>query len=290
MALSIIPVAELARVWGSFVTFLPRFLVGLLIFAAFYAMYQGTVLLLRAALERRHVHASIISLSLKTYKYFLIIVGAVIALYQMGVRIGDALTGLGIVGVGLGFAAQDTVSNYIAGVTIFWDKPFYVGDYIEVNSLYGRVTEITMRSTRIRTLQNQYLIVPNTSIVNQLVVNHTKNGEVRVEIPFSISYSDSVSKTRSVVLSLVDPSADTRLSQYLRPTVVVTELADSGVNILLRVWVNKAEDELAIRQEYLERIKDALDEQGITIPFPQRVLHVEKNAWQEKQQIPPLEN
>lgn len=264
---------DVGQIWSTSVAFLPRFFAGILVFAAFYLLYHVTVLVLRSAMERKKAHASIITLTVKTYKFVLISTGIVLSLYQMGVNITAALTGLGVAGVALGFAAKDTLSNYIAGITIFWDKPFYVGDYIEVGDRYGRVTEITMRSTRIRTRQNQYLIVPNQTIVNELVINHSKNGEVRVDIPLSISYHDDISRAREALLNVVDPDQDPRLSQYLRPNVVVDELGDNGVHLRFRVWINNAEDELPIRFEYMERAKLAIEQNGMSIPFPQRVVH-----------------
>jgi len=273
MSLNPFQYIDLLQIWSTTIDFLPRFFAGVLVFAAFYLLYHGTVLILRIAMERRKAHAALISLTVKTYKLILISTGILLALTQMGVRIGATLTGLGVAGVAIGFAAKDSLSNYIAGITIFWDKPFYVGDYIEVGDKYGRVTEITMRSTRIRTLQNQYLIVPNQNIVNELVVNHSKNGEVRVDIPLSNSYSDDVSRAREALLSIVDPNQDPRLSQYLRPNVVVNKLAESGVELFFRVWINNAEDELPVRFEYLERAKHAIESNGLSIPFPQRVIH-----------------
>ncbi len=272
---------EVMQAWNAFIGFLPRFIAGILVFATFYLLYHGTVLILRHVLERRKAHASIISLTVKTYKIALITTGVVLALQQMGVHITAALTGLGVLGVALGFAAQDSVSNYIAGITIFWDKPFYVGDYIEVGERYGRVTEITMRSTRIRTRQNQYLIVPNRTIVNELVINHSKNGEVRVDIPVSIAYENDVMRARDVLLAIVDPDSDPRLSQYLRANVVVNRLADSGVDLYFRLWINNAEDEMPVRFEYLEKAKYALEGAGLNIPFPQRVIHMRHENGKE---------
>lgn len=273
MSINPLSYINLVEIWSSFIGFVPRFLAGVLVFATFYLLYHATVLILRSAMERRKAHASIITLTVKTYKIALISTGIVLALNQMGVQIGAALTGLGVVGVALGFAAQDTVSNYIAGITIFWDKPFYVGDYIEVGDRYGRVTEITMRSTRIRTRQNQYLIVPNKTIVNELVINHSKNGEVRVDIPLSISYSDDIARARDVLVGIVDPDSDPRISQYLRPHVFVEELGDNGVHLRFSVWINTAEDERPVLWEYMERAKVAIETNGMSIPFPQRVLH-----------------
>ncbi len=240
---------------------------------AFVILYHLSVYVIKGFLERKKQHASIITLVTKTYKYILSITCFVLILRTFSIDVGKALTGLGIIGVGLGFAAQDTLANYIAGITIFWDKPFYVGDYIEVGGLYGRVTEITMRSTRIRTLQNKYLIVPNHTIVNELVINHSKNGEVRVEIPFSISYEDEFTHARESLLSAINDVNDSRLSLYLKPSVVINSLGDNGVEAFLRLWINNAEDQQVIHQEYVELIKDVLAKKGITIPYPQRVMH-----------------
>jgi small conductance mechanosensitive channel len=185
---------------------------------------------------------------------------------QLGINVTAPLAGLGILGIAVGFAAQDSLSNIIAGFLIFFDKPFRVRDYVTIGDNYGRVELITMRSTRIRTQDNKYVVIPNQKIINEILIDHSTNGDTRLVIPVSITYEASIEAAREAVLSefahveevLKKPSAD----------VVVDKLAESGVNLLVRFWIANAADERKFHFMATELVKKALDEKGIAIAYP----------------------
>ncbi len=252
----------------------PRLVTAGLVFFAFWILYRLTRPPLRAMLRRGRVAEPLIVLMVdNTYKAAVLIFGAVMAVSQLGIDVGAALAGIGVVGIAVGFAAQETIANMIAGFLIFWDRPFEVGHYITAQGNYGIVRDITMRSTRIQTQENTWVVIPNKQVIGDLLVNHSMYGKTRINVPLGIAYKEAVAKARPVLLAaaagtegvLADPP----------PLVVVTSLGDSGVNLEIRVWVGDAADERPVLHRTLEACKTALDQAGIEIPFPHLQLFVE---------------
>jgi small conductance mechanosensitive channel len=207
-------------------------------------------------------------------KFSILGLGVILALDQLGFNVTSLIAGLGVAGLALGFAAKDTLANLIAGVTILWDRPFKVGDRVEADGEFGRVKTITLRSTRIHTNDNRVVIIPNQSIMNSKIINHTMQASLRTVIEFGIAYEANIGQTREVVLDLV--RGDARVREKPPPEVVVTELAASSVNMALRFWLKNPHQDVPIELEYTERVKLALDNAGIRIPYPQMSLWVER--------------
>jgi small conductance mechanosensitive channel len=161
----------------------------------------------------------------------------------------------------------------IAGFLIFWDRPFKVGDFITTLDKYGEVREITMRTTRIRTMANTYVVIPNKQIIGDMLINHSLYGEVRVNVPVGIAYKERIADARRTLL----PAA-AGVPGVLRappPEVVPVELGDSSVNLEVRVWIDDPAQERRVFAEVLEASKVALDDAGIQIPFPHLQLFVD---------------
>ena len=209
----------------------------------------------------------------RVYKYSILGFGGVMALGQLGIDVGAVLAGLGVAGIAIGFAAQDSLSNIIAGFIIFLDKPFKVGDWVRVGDHFGKVWEITMRSTRIQTLNHTYVVIPNKTIIDEVLDNHSKYGKTRIEVPVGIAYKEDIPTARDVILKAVG-ELDI-LEKDPASTVVVNELGDSSVNLVVRVWVDDAEKEKRAFYDALEACKMALDKADIQIPFPHLQLFVD---------------
>jgi small conductance mechanosensitive channel len=251
----------------STVAFLPRLGMAVFIFIAFWILFRITRGSLRMVLERSGLDGVLVSLLVdKIYRIALILFGLVMAASQVGINVAAALAGLGVAGIAIGFAAQDILSNIIAGFVIFLDRPFRVGDFIKVEGQYGSVTNITLRSTRIRTRQNTYVVVPNKNIIDAVVINHSKHGETRVDVAVGIAYKESILDARKVLLEAVSGMED--ITDDPPPTVVVDELGDSSVNLVVRVWIKDAAKERTVFFKVTEASKLALDQAGIQIPFP----------------------
>ena len=274
-------VRSLADLWalaGDFQVELLRFggrlvvaTVVLLVFAGIYwIMARG----LKPVFERSRLQEDAAQLLTVILRYVVLGFGVLLALGQLGFNITGLLAGLGVAGLALGFAAKDTLANFIAGMTILWDRPFRVGDRVEIDGEFGQVKRITLRSTRIHTNQNVVVIIPNQSVVNNKIINHTMQASTRVDVQFGIAYKEDIDETRRTVLALTE--GDERLRARPGPDVVVTEMAESSVNLALRFWLVNPHTEVPIEYEYIERIKKALDRAGIEIPFPHRSLLVER--------------
>lgn len=273
---------DLEQLVTGVVAFIPGLIAAIILFVAFLVIYRVTRIPLVAGLRRTSLHEKLVELLVdKLYRYALVIFGLVMALDQLGVDVTAALAGIGIVGIALGFAAQDTVANVISGFLIFLDKPFEVGNWVEVEGQYGRVTNITLRTTRIRTNQNTYVVIPNKSVIDAVLENYSKHGEVRVDVPVGIAYKESISEARRVLLERIPRKLDW-ICEEPAPDVVAVELGDSSVNLLVRVWIDDPAHRPKTMVGVVEESKAALDEAGIEIPFPHLQLfvdNVEDRVW-----------
>ncbi|MEO7963302.1 MAG: mechanosensitive ion channel family protein [Gemmatimonadaceae bacterium] len=252
----------------------PRVFAAIVVLVVFWLFLRFTQPLLRAILRRAGFADALSEMLVNgLYKGSVIVIALIMSASQIGINIGAALAGLGVAGIAVGFAAQETVANMIAGFLVFWDRPFKIGDYITTQDRYGRVQEITMRSTRIRTMENTFIIIPNKQIIGDMLVNHSLYGEMRINVPIGIAYKEKIDHARAVLLPAV-----TALPGVLAAPpaeVVVWSLGDSSVNLQVRVWIADAALERTTQFAVLETCKRALDDAGIEIPFPHLQLFVE---------------
>ena len=240
-----------------------------------YAIYRVLYLPLERALDRSDsIGLGLQSLLLKTFRVVTFFFIGTVVLDQLGVNIAVLIGGIGIAGIVAGFAARDSLENFIAGVTVLVDKPFGVGDYIKVDDQYGQVDEITLRSTRLRTVRNRIMVLPNTEMIKEKVMNHTKRNVLRLDIPFGIAYKERPDEAREVLLPIVED--DDRILSDPSPTAVVTEMDDSSVNMLLRFYLRDPSQEVPMRWEYTEKVRETLRDADIEIPFPHRQLFLDE--------------
>ena len=272
---------SLADLWalaGAFQLDLLRFAgklaVALLVVLVFLGIYWLIARGLKTIFKRSRLEEDATNLLLVVLRYVVLGFGIILALGQLGFDITGLLAGLGVAGLALGFAAKDTLANFIAGMTILWDRPFRVGDRVEIDGEFGQVKRITLRSTRIHTAQNIVVIIPNQNVANNKIINHTMQATTRVDIPFGIAYKEDIDAARALVLSLTE--GDERLRTRPGPDVVVTAMAESSVDLRLRFWLKNPHEEVPIEYEYTERIKKSLDAAGIEIPYPHLSLFVER--------------
>lgn len=254
--------------------FLPDLFAALVIFTLMYLFYRFIRRFTLSGMERsRHVDAGLQSLLLKTLSVVVWVFISIMVLSQFGVNVTALLAGLSIAGIAVGFAAKDSLENYISGITILIDKPFRVGDQLVVEDTYGTVEEITLRSTRLSTQNNEIVVMPNLLMINQKLVNHALRGRLRIEVAFGIAYKESPEEARKVVLKLVE--GDDRILDQPKPSVAVMELGNSSVNMRLRFYILDTGKEIPIRSEYTEKVFYALREANIQIPFPHLQLFVD---------------
>lgn len=243
--------------------------------------------MLRMALRRAQFADALIHLIVHgVYRGSVIIFALITAASQLGVNVSALLAGLGVAGIALGFAAQETVANMIAGFLIFWDRPFSIGDYITTEDKYGEVRNITLRTTRIRTLDNTYVVVPNRKIIGDTLVNHSMYGSTRVVVCVGIAYKEKIDAARAVLLPVI--SAVEGVLRDPAPDVVARSLGDSSVNLELRVWIDDPAIERPVGARVVEVSKAALDAAGIEIPFPHLQLfleNVDERVWKKAESV-----
>lgn len=260
----------------AILVFIPRFIVATLFLGFFWMVYRTIRKLVLGSMARASVDESIREMLGHLIKWTIMGFGLVVACNQIGIEITALLTAAGVIGLAVGFAAQETLANFIAGIVIFWDKPFRPGDWVEVDQTYGQVKRVTFRSTRILDFSGQMIVYPNTYMLANRVSNHTTYPLTRVAVPIGIAYKESIDDARQTMLGTV--KGDARISADPAPEVIVKECGDSSVNLQLRFWIVDEALERVIVLEYVEKCKKAFDAAGISIPYPHMQLFVEETA------------
>ncbi len=206
-----------------------------------------------------------------TVRNLVIIIGVLLAISQVGISLGPLLAGLGIAGFIIGFALQDTLSNFASGIMILLYRPFDVGDTVDAGGVRGKVNHMSLVNTTFMTFDNQKLVVPNNLIWSSVITNVTAQRTRRVDLVFGISYGDDIDKAEKVLHEIVD--AHDAVLEDPEPLIKVHELAESSVNFIVRPWVN-TDDYWSTYWDLTKAVKQQFDKEGISIPFPQRDVHV----------------
>jgi len=262
------------RVIDWLVVHIPEFIYALIIFFVGKWIAKTISGLVEKSLHRTHIDATLSSFA-KHLIYAVILVFVIIAaLDKVGIQTSSFTVVVGAAGLAVGFALQGSLSNFAAGVMLVMFKPFRVGDLVQIAGADGTVTEVEIFSTVIKTTDGIKTIIPNSHVTGGNIVNYTANGTRRVDLVFGISYEDDIRKARSVIMNVL--TKDPRVLGQPEPIVAVLELGESSVNLAVRPWVKPA-DYWGAFFALNENIKLALDANGITIPFPQRDLHIAKD-------------
>ena len=244
---------------------LANFIVAVLTFVAFYVGWLLVKLLLKTVLRPTKMDQTSQAFLQTVVKYSIILAGIVNALAVLGVDTTGLLASLGIMGITVGFAAKDAFSNLISGILIYLDRPFVIGDLVEVGEFYGRVDQITLRSTRIITSDGKMLAVPNTEIINKTVTSYTNFPNLRLDIPITIGVNEDIRKARDVLLSVVQN--DPAFMETPPARVVVNALNDYNVALELQAWIKDERSHVEKRSELREKIFDAMNAAQIDMPF-----------------------
>lgn len=190
---------------------------------------------------------------------------------MVGVETASLIALLGAAGLAVGLALQGSLANFAGGILILVFKPFKVGDVIEAQGFVGHVVEIQIFNTMLRTLDNQRVYIPNGLLSNGCVKNIFVEKTRRVDLSFGISYGDDILRTRKIIQQVI--ADNDKILANPAPDIFVAEHADSAINFLVRPWC-KSEDYWAVYFGMMEAVKLAFDREGITIPFPQRDVHL----------------
>ncbi|PIE97732.1 MAG: mechanosensitive ion channel protein [Treponema sp.] len=196
---------------------------------------------------------------------------AVVILGQLGVETTSFVAILGAAGLAVGFALQGSLASFASGVLIIILKPFVIGDYVAAGGVDGTVFDIGIFATKFKTVDNKVVIVPNTSVMNSSIINYSKEKQRRIDLVIGVGYDDDIRQVEAVLKSILN--RDSRILKDPAPTVGVLELADNSVNFAVRPWVATS-DYWPTYFDLMKEIKITLDQNGITIPYPQRDVHL----------------
>ncbi len=201
----------------------------------------------------------------------LLAVVIIAAIGQLGVETTSLLAVFGAAGLAVGLALQGSLSNFAAGVLIVAFRPYKVGDFIEGGGEAGTVEEVQIFTTVLKSPDNKKIIVPNSQIMDSTITNYSALGTRRVDLVFGIGYGDDIDKAYQVLREILE--ADERILKEPAYTIALNELADSSVNFIVRPWVNSS-DYWGVYNGVTEQVKRKFDQAGISIPFPQRDVHM----------------
>ena len=229
--------------------------------------------ILRKSLEKNHADTGLVQFLDSLVKYGLYILLALTILQRFGVQTTSIVAAIGSVGVAIGLALQGSLSNFAGGVIILLIKPFKVGDYVIQGSLEGTVSEIQLFYTTLTTPDNRKIIIPNGQLADNSLINATAADTRRLDIKVGISYNSDVKLAKDLLLKLGENDPDTLKEEGKAPMAAVEELADSSVNMLLRVWT-QTDKYWDVKFRLTEAVKFAFDEAGIEIPFNQLDVHL----------------
>lgn len=208
--------------------------------------------------------------------YIIWLIGLMIAFSGVGVEIGPVIAGMGIAGLAIALAAQNLLSNVFGGMTITIDQLYKVGDRVEFGGVYGDIYEIKPRHTKIKTLDNMIITVPNSKVINDNIVNYAApDTMVRVKIPVGVAYGTDPEKVDKIMLEIAENTP--KVLKEPKPIVRFTEYAASSQNFELLIWIDHYEDRHPVIDRILREMFKRFKEEGIEIPFNQMDVHLKKD-------------
>jgi len=258
-------IMEMVSLYGvNIITALVIFIVGRWVAKAFSNMA-------RKVMTKKGVDPIIVGFTCNIAYIALLAFIIIAALGQLGIQTTSFIAILGAAGLAIGLALQGSLSNFAAGFLMVIFRPFNVGDFIEGAGVSGTVEEIQIFTTTLATPDNKTVIIPNSKLTGDNIINWTVKGTRRVDMVFGIGYDDDIDKARQIMEDVL--AKDERILKDKATQIAVVELADSSVNFVVRPWA-KVSDYWGVYMDAMENIKKAFDEQGISIPYPQQDVHL----------------
>jgi small conductance mechanosensitive channel len=227
--------------------------------------------LVRKALTRARADEALVGFLGSLTSMAVLTFAVIAALAKFGIQTTSFVAVLGAAGLAVGLALQGSLANFASGVLLLIFRPIRVGDLVESAGYLGIVSEIGIFVTVMNTLDNQRVIIPNATVTGNVINNVNGNGTRRLDMTAGISYGDSMSKAKGILEKIL--ADHPRVLEDPAPRVAVSELGDSSVNFVVRPWV-KAEDYWDVWFDVTQKIKEEFDGQGVSIPFPQRDVHL----------------
>jgi small conductance mechanosensitive channel len=227
--------------------------------------------ILEKLMTRKEVDVTVVNFICSIVYVILLIFVILGAIHQIGVQTVSLVAVLGAAGLAVGLALQGSLANFAAGILLIVFRPIKVDDFVEAAGVTGVVERVDIFTTQLKTPDNKTVIIPNAQLTSNNITNYTAKGTRRVDLVIGVSYSDNIDKVRSLIED--ELKKDDRILTEPAPTIVVLELADSSVNFGVRPWT-KADDYWGVHFGLTENLKKRFDAEGVSIPFPQRDVHV----------------
>jgi len=228
--------------------------------------------IIKTALEKTSIEETVRIFLANLLNTLLMVIIFIAAINQLGIETTSIIAMLGAAGLAIGLSLSGSLANFAAGILVVIYKPYKVGDYIEAGSaLKGTVLDIQIFSTILKTPDNKIVIIPNGTIMKDSIVNHSDQATRRVDIIASCGYEDDIDKVKEILRDILNQ--EDRILAEPEPKIAVYELADNSINFIVRPWVNSS-DVWNVKYSILEQIKKRFDEEGISIPYPQRDVHI----------------
>lgn len=269
------PVATFQHLMNLFIEGIARYsfqvLGGMIILIAGWIMANFVARLVNEFLDKRHVDVTIKKFMVSTIKLIVFAFAGLVALGKFGIEIAPFIAGLSVIGFGTSFALQGPLSNYAAGASLIFTKPFKVGDIIEVAGVMGEVQDITLPRTLIKTVDGTVIVIPNKHIIGEIIHNYSELK--RLDIKVGVGYDSDINRAIDAVQEII--YKDGRISKSKMIKVGITEFADSSVTLCARLWCKQA-DYWDVLFDVNQKILTEFQKNKISIPFPQRVVHIQK--------------
>lgn len=222
-------------------------------------------------LETSKIDNAVASFLASILRAIIIVAAILMSLSHVGIQTTSFVAILGAAGLAIGLSLQGSLANFASGVLIMIYHPFKAGDYVDAGGIQGTVQRIELFTTILKTPDNKLVIVPNSRITGSEITNFSEEATRRVDMLIGVSYKADLKKTKEVLMNVI--TSDERVLKEPAPRVAVTALNDSSVDLIVRPWV-KSEDYWPVYWDMMERIKNALDDNGIGIPYPQMDVHL----------------
>jgi len=244
----------------------------------YYAAWLVAHRLLANATTRAGLDRSLVQLLRNVVGVVVAALAVVTVMDQFGVDVLGVITALGVVGIAVGFAAQDTLSNFISGITLLIERPFHIGDWVELAGKVGRVERISLRTTRVVSRDNVHSSIPNAKVASAEIVNLSAGGPLRLRVPVGIAYKESAQAAREALMPMLRAHPQVLQGAIHAPSVLVEELGASSVNLVMLAWIGPETIavEPVVSAGLVEGAKEALDGAGIQIPFPHLQLFIDE--------------
>jgi small conductance mechanosensitive channel len=260
-----------AKVWELLTVYGLKVIAAVVVFVVGRWIAKGLTKFAEKVMNKRQIDPTIVSFVTHLTYIALLVFVVLAALGQLGIQTTSFIAVIGAAGLAIGLALQGSLANFAAGFLMLIFRPFKVGDYIEGAGTAGTVEAIQIFTTQLKTPDNKTVIIPNAALTAGNITNYSAKGTRRVDLVFGIGYGDDIDHAKKVIMEVL--AKEERILNDPATTIGVVELGDSSVNFAVRPWV-KADDYWNVYFNLTENIKKSFDSQGISIPFPQRDVHM----------------